>query len=195
MIHVNDAQAAGEFEKYTAIWSLDEYRAHSPGLDNVDRFVELIGPAHDQSIIDIGCGEGVAGLKLGELGYRDVTFLDLVSDQLRGDVPRGRFIRSAVWSHWNLVRRIGWDYGYCCDVMEHIPPEYVMLTLDRILSACRTVYFSISFQPDGFGAMIGDVLHLTVRPFTWWRDHLADLGAVVEARDLCGSGIFVVIKL
>jgi hypothetical protein len=33
-----------------------------------------------------------------------------------------------------------------------------------------------------------------VQPFKWWLEHLTALGRVIDARDLCGAGLFVVQK-
>jgi hypothetical protein len=86
-----------------------------------------------------------------------------------------------------------YDYAYCCDVMEHIPTEYVMATLQNIMATCTEgAFFYICLVPDGFGALIGKPLHLTVRPFMWWRDKLAELGEVVDARDLIMNGMYYV---
>jgi hypothetical protein len=45
---------------------------------------------------------------------------------------------------------------------------------------------------DGYGKFIGKPLHLTVQAFAWWRDRIATLGNLIEARDLCGTGLYVV---
>jgi hypothetical protein len=76
--------------------------------------------------------------------------------------------------------------------MEHLPPEYTMLALHRMFEACRTTWLQIALHDDGFGKFIGKPLHLTVQNFAWWRDRIATLGELVEARDLCGTGLYVV---
>lgn len=184
--------AAQERAKYAEIWStVPQYREHSPGLQNVDRFMSVLRPSAG-ALIDIGCGGGVAGLEFERRGF-DVTYLDITDAGLVPEVDRARFIESALWSpSWPTVRRRGWDYGFCCDVLEHIPTEYTMLVLDRILGACRMVWLQIALRPDVFGKAIGEPLHLTVRPFQWWLVRLATLGTVIDARDLCGDGLYVV---
>ena len=42
------------------------------------------------------------------------------------------------------------------------------------------------------GALIGEALHLTVRPFLFWRDLFRELGTLHDARDLIGEGVFCV---
>jgi hypothetical protein len=52
-----------------------------------------------------------------------------------------------------------------------------------MLDACNGLFLSICFQDEAFSEIVGEPLHLTVMPFVWWRDHLAMMGNLVEARD------------
>jgi 2-polyprenyl-3-methyl-5-hydroxy-6-metoxy-1,4-benzoquinol methylase len=190
MLRVTDV-AAQERDKYSEIWgTVAAYRNHSPGLENVERFMSVINPKPGASLIDIGCGEGVAGLAFERHGLA-VTYLDITDAGLSPDVDRSRFIEAPLWSRWPKPA-MAYDHGFCCDVMEHIPTEYVMLVLDRILSNCRMAWFQIALRPDNFGKAIGQPLHLTVRPFAWWLVRLGTIAKVIEARDLCGDGLYVV---
>jgi SAM-dependent methyltransferase len=183
-----------ERDKYAELWSdVPEYREYSPGLENVERFLQVMQPRARASLIDIGCGTGQAGLKFAEFGF-EVSWIDITAAGLHPDVPRQRFIEQELWGGWARRQWLGYDYGFCCDVMEHVPTEYTMLALDRIISVCRTTWFQIALVPDQFGLVIDQPLHLTVRPFRWWLDHLRTLGRVLDARDLCGSALYVVGK-
>lgn len=178
-----------EKQKYETIWAFQDYRKYSPGMENVARFMEVIQPPRNHTIIDIGCGEGKAGLEFHKAGLR-ANWLDITDAALSPDVDRSSFIQQPIWGFWRKPLR--WDYGFCCDVMEHIPPEYVMLCLDRITTNCRISWLQVCNLPDSFGGLIGQPLHLTVQPFTWWRDRLKEVGTLLEARDLCGASLFVV---
>ena len=180
---------AQERNKYAEIWSIDQYRkAHSPGLQNVDRFMEIVAPQPGQSLYDVGCGSGSAGLKFAENGLR-VTYVDITPAGLEPQVPMDHFIEAPLWGLWAQEQH---NYAFCCDVMEHIPTEYVMLTLDNILQSCELAWFQICHLPDEYGKLIGEPLHLTVRPHNWWLVRLATLSEVIDARDLCGSGLYIV---
>ncbi len=191
MIHVADG-AAQERAKYAEIWSsIPEYRDYSPGLVNVERFMSVMNPPKHSTLVDIGCGAGVAGLEFEKHGLR-VCWVDITDAGLVPDVNRTRFVQAPLWTDWARIRPHGWDYGFCCDVMEHIPPEYTMLVLDRMIAACHTLWLQIALRPDQFGKAIGQPLHLTVQSFDWWLVRLATLGKVTDARDLCGDGMYVV---
>lgn len=180
-----------ERAKYFELWrDVPDYREYSTGMENVSRFMDIIKPEKGSTLIDIGCGEGKAGLEFQSKGLY-VKWVDITSAGLHPDIPSSRFIYSSIWSNW-AHDKYGYDYGFCCDVMEHIPTEYTMLVIDRIISSCRTSWFQIAFVPDQFGASIGQTLHLTVQPFNWWLDRLRGAGSVIDARDLCGQALFVV---
>ena len=192
-LQIADA-AAQERAKYAEIWSIPEYKEFSPGLENVQRFMDVIEPKSAETLIDIGCGAGVAGLAFQERGLT-VNWLDLTDAGLDPKIDRRRFIETPIWGPWNGYRsRHQWDYGFCCDVMEHIPTEYTMLCVNRILWHCRKVWFQIALVPDEFGKLIGEPLHLTVQPYKWWLVRLASVGKVIDARDLCGTGLYVVTR-
>ncbi len=188
MIYVQDG-AAQERDKYAEIWQFEDYRKESPGDAAAIQFLDVMKPLPCSTVVDIGCGQGGAGLKL-EKADLAVTWVDITDSALYPDVPRGRFIQRPMWEDWAEGRR--WDYGFCVDVLEHLPPEYTMLCIHRILSACRMSWLQIANQPDTFGQKIGEVLHLTVRPFTWWLVRLATIGKITDARDLSGRSLFIV---
>lgn len=181
---------ASERTKYQDIWALPDYReANSPGLANVDRFLAELKPQPGQSVVDLGCGSGDAGLALQAAGLA-VSWLDITDAGLSPQVPRALFFEQPLWHRWPMNA----DYCFCCDVMEHLPTEFVMLAIDRIVAQSKTAWLAIALRPDVFGAAIGQPLHLTVRDFLWWRDRLACIGTVLDARDLCGDGLYIVSK-
>lgn len=192
-IHIPPGAAPHERDKYEKIWtSVEEYRDYSPGLVNVDRAMEIIQPEQGSTLIDIGCGGGVAGLAFQRHGMK-VWYLDITEAGLVPDVPRDRFIKSPLWAPgWGIGGVNRWDVGFCCDVLEHIPPEYTMLVIDRIVQHCGIAWFQISNLQDQFGANIGMPLHLTVQPYAWWLSRIAEIADVKVARDLCGESLFVV---
>lgn len=176
--------AEAERQKYEKAWGIDAYHSGSPGVLYQEMFQNIAKPQPGQTVLDIGAGAGAASVKMKEAGLRVI----------------GYDLTNAAWAHpgiplwtgtiWKFRSDATFDFGFCCDVMEHIPPQFVALTLDRILAACDRAFFSISFTPDVMGAGIGETLHLTVRPFKWWRDTFREVGTLYDARDLLGDGVF-----
>lgn len=179
-----------ERAKYEDIWkNVPEYRDHSPGLENVDRFMSVVKPILGSTIADIGCGTGAAGIQFAKKGLR-VHWIDITAAGLLSQVPRDNFLERCLWT-WRQDNW-GFDFGFCCDVMEHIPPEFSMLSASNIVRNCYLTWFQIALVKDNFGEAIGKPLHLTVRPFKWWADSLRQIGQVVDARDLCQQGLYLV---
>ncbi len=187
-----------EREKYEALWQgVEGYRKVSFGEMLVGPFLALTGAKPGQNIVDVGCGVGRASLTFSKLKIRTLM-IDLSIECLDPEVKQALdvddeglldFIETCVWGRW--VRFPPYDYAYCCDVLEHIPTEFTMLVVERCLQAAKKVFLHINFDPDHFGQTIGQPLHLTVKPFEWWRDRLADLGNLTEARDMLGHGLFI----
>ena len=154
-----------EAAKYRLAWDLPDYRVMSPAMSHIDEIREAFGHPTTGVLLDFGCGAGKAakaleGDRLAVIGIDHVNALEV-------DIP---FVKMPLW---HISRDFDTNFGICCDVMEHIPPEKVDAVLDGIARSVQgPVYFSISTVPDRFGAAIGKTLHLTVQPGSWWRAQL-----------------------
>lgn len=193
---------ASEKSKYEAMWDMPNYRIHSPGEKSLHAFKDIVDPKKGSAIVDFGNGCGRASLKLAQDGYK-VKMIDLteksMDEEVRLAVVNGlhgmEFMEGSIWDIEITKEQLSGDFGYCCDVMEHIPPKYVMQTLTNIMSrVSEGCFFYICLVPDSFGKIIGKPLHLTVRTFGWWKEHLSELGEVVEARDLLQNGLYYIKK-
>lgn len=162
-----------EKDKYRLIWQHESYRNFSPGEHAADTFLEVAKP--NGRIVDFGCGTGRAAVKMASLGH-DVLLVDFA------DNCRDHEAIALPFLEWDLTRPFTFTapYGFCTDVMEHIPPQDVDTVLCNIMGAANRVFFQISTVPDQFGALIHQTLHLTVRPAEWWLDTIERLGFVVE---------------
>lgn len=183
-----------ERTKYANLWrDMPEYGETSPGLSNAYHFMQIMKPDFGETLLDIGCGTGIAGLDFKNRYGLEVCWMDITDAGLDAEISRDNFVCAPLWSDWPTRWSSDFDFGYAVGVMEHLPTEFAMLAADRILSCCRKTWFQISLVPDVQGAaLIGQPLHLTVKPFGWWLDRLRVLGNVVDARDLCECGLYIV---
>lgn len=175
-----------EAEKYQAMWERPEYREVSPGELVVDKFLGMVPPK--SSIIDFGCGTGRAALKMENAGHF-VTCVDFTDNSRDEEARRITFVRTDLTKPIYLHAK----FGFCTDVMEHIPTEFVEVTIRNIMECVQKCFFQISTVPDNMGALIGLPLHLTVQPHEWWVKVFEDQGLKIEwqERGEIASSFFV----
>jgi SAM-dependent methyltransferase/uncharacterized Rossmann fold enzyme len=175
-----------EREKYQLLWAFGAYRHVAPGEAAVDAFLHIARPSG--RVLDFGCGTGRAALALADAGL-DMTLIDFT------DNCRDREALKLPFIQWDLTKPLParGDYGFCTDVMEHIPPGDVAKVLANIMASGRRVWFQIATRPDQFGATIGETLHLTVQPHAWWKERLESFGRVEFEQEGDGQSTFYVI--
>lgn len=177
-----------EQSKYERLWADHaRYRQIAPGEQLADHFLSLARPMPHQTTYDFGCGTGRGAARIAKR-CRVVGF-DF-ADNCLDTAVRGAF----EFVQHDLTRPVDLplaDFGYCTDVLEHIPTADVALVLQNIVQAARRVYLCISTVEDQLGALIGEPLHLTVRPLAWWREQLEAIGyQVAHAQDLGHACVF-----
>lgn len=122
----------------------------------------------NDSVIDFGCGTGDAAQVFKESG-NDVYCVDISKNGLKHDFG-DRFFQSALHELPPQLPNAKW--GFCCDVMEHLPEEWIDGALQAMARKVENCYFTISGVPDTWGERAGTVLHLTVKPAVWWEKKL-----------------------
>lgn len=199
---------AAEAALYSDVWSgLDHYADTAPGQGWAGRFAALTGAEAGATVLDAGAGSGKGALALSAQGFK-VAMCDLTPEGLIETAQDLPFQQACLWHDLRPVAflsnlalgltlssddEMAVDWVFCCDVMEHLPKEFTLLSIANMLAIARHgVFLSITFVPDNFGVMVGKPLHQTVESFVWWKERLAEIGHVVEARDCLASGVFVV---
>lgn len=168
-----------EPEKYRRMWDVREYRTYSPGELRVDAAINAFGMEPPTKVVDFGCGTGRASLAFKKRGF-EVVSLDFAINCLDDGLADELDFRVAnLWEGFDAPG----DYGFCCDVMEHIPRDHVDGVLANIRKAVPNAFFNIAFTPDVFGEVIGQTLHLTVKPPEWWQAKLREHWGHVEFID------------
>lgn len=188
-----------ERELYRRMWAHPEYRAVAPGEDCAATFLRHANPKAGSTVIDFGCGTGRGALAIALFGGVDVILVDFASNCLDLEVTQAlttqahalRFVEADLTK--TLPPDLVAPYGYCTDVMEHIPPSLVDRVLDNILQAAQHVFFQIATRPDILGQLEGHELHLTVRPHSWWLEKFQERQCVVHwSADVDGACLFYV---
>ena len=191
---MKDKASQKEKAKYEKMWQEKSYRGASPALSYLEHFIRVANPG--KSIVDFGCGTGQASLEFKKRGF-DVTLVDLASNCLNPVVQNelSENFRFVECSLWDIPEEVEADYGYCCDVMEHLPEDKVAATLKGIYKATvGSTFFSISTINDSCGKLIGDTLHLTVKPAEWWVDRIEEVGWTVKSlnKQACNFSLLAV---
>lgn len=159
-----------EQEKYERMWNYREYRTVAPGELCVDVFLQIVKPSG--KVIDFGCGTGRGSIKIKESGC-DVLLVDFTDNSRDIQAMVLPFLQHDLSKPFTTT--VFSKYGYCTDVMEHIPPEQVKQVITNIMNTSEVVFFNISTIPDVCGELIGQELHLTVKPHAWWMDLFKEL--------------------
>lgn len=168
-----DPTISAEWRKYTHMWARHEYREHSPGERVVADALELLGPQIGDSIIDFGCGTGRASDRMADRNL-DTWSVDIAENAPgKRTMDRGQFVKACLWDAEAMRPVPVCSYGFCVDVMEHIPMVWVRSVLQHIKDHVEHgVFFQIATFHEKYGDLIGETLHLTVEPRRWWREQL-----------------------
>ncbi len=139
-------------------------------------------------VIDFGCGTGRASLKIEERGC-EVIAIDFASNCLDHTSRGLRFFTMDL----SKPMPFSAPYGFCTDVLEHIPTAQIGDVISNIMACAKTVFFQVSTVNDIFGQTIGTPLHLTVQQHGWWIDLFETMGyTVTYDMDRGNASLFVV---
>lgn len=161
-----------EREKYLAVWARSEYRKVSPGMKECERAHAGLLMLKGETLIDFGSGPCRATKWFLDRGIRAVG-VDFAKNA--NEFPD--FVNVIEACLWEMNGRVApADYGFCCDVLEHIPREKVRTVVEGIATrVTKGAWFRIATRADVMGPrLIGQPLHLTVETGDWWRRVLED---------------------
>ena len=181
-----------ERQKYEMLYRTHDYRQGPfPGLQyGFIFFVRYF--LGFRSMIDFGCGSGDAAVLFRKLGY-DVFLVDIaencLSEEARETVG-GRFWVAPLHQLPADLPHVDW--GYCTDVMEHLPDDWITPSLAGMRSKTDRIFFSICGDNDGGGSLIGEKLHLTVKPIDWWAEEIRKQWRKVEILGDTGRSFVIV---
>lgn len=155
-----------ERAKYVTMWNSPTYRKMAPGEQHIENAEKLLGMKPGDTVIDFGCGTGRGAQALQDNGYK-VTAVDFAPNCLDEGITVP-FVQGCLWD----LPDIRADWGYCTDVMEHIPTEKVGDVLRNISERVKGCYFAISTRDDSLGWIAGKKLHLSILMPEQWQQLL-----------------------
>jgi hypothetical protein len=89
----------------------------------------------------------------------------------------GRVVHHASLDDIHILGDNQFTFGFCNDVIEHLPEEYVTPSLDEMTRLCSDYLFiSVCPEPSHHLSFEGENLHLTVKPEAWWRERFERYG-------------------
>lgn len=184
----SDALQDAERAKYQRIWRLEDYRFVSPGELVAEWAMLRMGMQPGDTMIDWGCGTGRASRKFFDHGM-PTLMIDIADNCLDPIINRiicqedneFYFMEACAWDI-DLFKEVGADFGFCCDMLEHLPPEHVAAVLQNIADCTNAyAYLQPCHRADPMGAWVpGLELHLTVRDREWWSAQIENFFNIVE---------------
>lgn len=183
-----------EKQKYTKMWTVDDYRKVSSGEHAANTFLSIAKPDVGDEVTDFGTGTGRGGLMLWAMGKMNVTMLDFAPNCLDADLVTAteKFPEQIRFAEHDLTNPMEGTtrYGYCTDVMEHIPTDDVDKVLHNILDGAQSVFFRIATTPDVMGPKYLRLhLHLTVKDYSWWAKKFIEHGCTILHSEDLGNAV------
>lgn len=136
-----------------------------PGGDPATHFPDLwkwlVDERNVRSVIDIGCGEGLAMKHFQQLGCR-VTGVD-------GVKQANHLILEHDYTHGPLSIRDHFDLAWSCEFVEHVEEQYVPNFIATF--KCANAVLMTHAEPGQPGHH-----HVNCQPASYWIDVMADAG-------------------
>jgi 2-polyprenyl-3-methyl-5-hydroxy-6-metoxy-1,4-benzoquinol methylase len=180
--------------------TFDKYGSTNPVVRHLmagfeESLDDLLGKAAPQSVLDVGCGEGVLTFKWAEkLGEKPVVGIDLADPKLEAEWRTRRRenleFRAMAADDLPFPER-SYDLTAAIEVLEHVPdPEHTLAEMARV--AARHVLISVPREPlwralnVARGAYVRDLGNTPGHVNHWSRRSFKEMagrhGEVIEAR-------------
>jgi len=153
-----------ETEKYAKVWKCPQYKFWSGEVAEIGRVIDWAKKKPIKNILIIGCGEGYGLHYLIRDGF-SAHGLDLVN-VIRFKNLKNSMSVAPIWD--TGIKSLSYDACIAIDVLEHIPPDRIIRSIQEVGRISKFFYFSISCKQDRMGRLINDTLHMTVKPAWWW---------------------------
>jgi ubiquinone/menaquinone biosynthesis C-methylase UbiE len=160
--------------KYESAWKSGQEHNSRTALP----FAEFVAKTNfGGSMLDLGCGNGLVVSYLHSKGFNirgaDITLAGLDTKYISYDngtmsvskAGKELFVKAPLWEM--PFENNEFDLTFSCDVLEHIPQEYVENVLKEICRITKTTTYHIiaTFEDRDF--------HPTVQPIEWWQEQFS----------------------
>ena len=139
--------------------------------------------------VDIGCGPGHLTAALRQLGVK-MECCDISGAAMDAARKKGLEVYRCDLTQPGAVRGKKKSLGVCCEVAEHLGPEYADEFVSNLAASSDTIFMTAA-EPQ-VGAPPG-LYHVNEQPNSYWIDKMADNGFVLDnlltkqARDHFGA--------
>tara|TARA_B100000989_G_C19493300_1_gene450830 strand:+ start:69 stop:791 length:723 start_codon:yes stop_codon:yes gene_type:complete len=148
------------------IYSEPDTDMHKKMMDQIipDLDKNQIGENKEQSILDVGCGQGYALLKLKELGFTNIKGITLSDEDVKATQDRG-FECEKMDQSFMTFDDESFDFLFVRHCLEHSPfPYYTLGEFRRVLKTGGKAYIEMP-APDNH------------RPIEYMANHYSVMGA------------------
>jgi 2-polyprenyl-3-methyl-5-hydroxy-6-metoxy-1,4-benzoquinol methylase len=185
---------AAEDDKYSALWK-DDYRdANWKRLASIVLKKTASYDGH-VSLLDFGFGSGRSIDFFESKGF-NVCGVEISSYAVGVQLAKGRDIYHASLDDLCMLGDKQFDFGFCNDVLEHIPLHLIGRSLAEMVRVCSDALFlSVCPTPSHHLSKESENLHLTVRPEPWWANEFMKYGPVERFRFLFSRSVRYTINL
>jgi hypothetical protein len=183
-----------EDQKYSALWVNGYKDANWKRLARAGlRLAESLDG--NPTLIDFGFGRGSA-MDFFEGRGVEVAGVEISSYAISEQLRRGRKVYHSGLDNLAMLEDDQYNIGFCSDVIEHVPEDLVVPSLDEMTRVCLDyLLLSVCPTPSHHLSLDGENLHLTVRPESWWEELFQKYGEFQRVRFRCSRSARYAIDL
>jgi ubiquinone/menaquinone biosynthesis C-methylase UbiE len=182
-----------EDRKYSQLWMNGYKDANWIRLATV--VLKEINENNCLSIIDFGFGKGNAMKYFENKGFK-IYGTEISSYAVEKQKENGKEVFHASLDNLEIFRDNQFNIGFCNDVIEHIPTNLIIKSLEEMTRVCSDYLFiSVCPTPAHHKSLEGEQLHLTIQPAKWWEEQLKKFGELKKTYLLFSRSLRYSIKL
>jgi len=174
---MNLSQFQDEDRKYSILWSSNYSSAKWKKLAK-----KLVQNEKRGKLIDLGFGNGESLNYFLKKGF-DTYGVEISCLCVDNAIKKGFNVYHGSLDNLNFYPDSYFEFGFCNDVIEHLPEELIIDSLREIKRICsKKLYLSVCPTLSHHLSAKGENLHLTVKPKEWWESQFNEVGEVKHVK-------------